>query len=140
MDENISIESFLVEAPEKLEWLEERCFHRSKKLEQSSSTLATLVYRGEHVAFEFSLDVRDQCIDTEVIKVENGKLLRNWDGGYSSDVFSHLVKKERYRGKPSGECDLSVLGSELEKAICGWSSLLETAGQKLLADNADSLG
>ena len=68
MDENISIESFLVEAPEKLEWLEERCFHRSKKLEQSSSTLATLVYRGEHVAFEFSLDVRDQCIDTEVIK------------------------------------------------------------------------
>ena len=139
MSTAISLDSFLSEAPEQLRWLEKRGFHRLKELEQTTSTVATLVYRGHHVAFEFSLDVRDQCVDAEVIKVEHGKLLRNWDGGYSSDVFSHLVKKEGYRGKPSGTYDLSAPASALDKAIGAWSSLLETAGKKLLADSADSL-
>ena len=102
--------------------------------------MGTLVYRGENVAFEFSLDVRDQCIDAEVIKVEDGSLCRNWDGGYSKDIYAHLVAAEGYRGSPTGSLDARDLNSKLDKAIAGWSSLLETAGSKLLSDSSESLG
>lgn len=140
MGETISVEEFRYSAPSKLSWLIERGFNRSEDLEKTTSTMGTLVYRGQHVAFEFSLDVRDQCVDAEVIRIENGTLQRNWDGGYSSDIFNHLVKKEGYRGSPTGTLDKSSPGSKLDRAIDGWLSLLKTAGSNLLSDRLESLG
>ena len=102
--------------------------------------MGTLVYRGKNVAFEFSLDVRDQCVDAEVIKVENDSLRRNWDGGYSKDIYAHLVAVESYRGSPTGTVNTSASESKIDKAIAGWKSLLETAGSSLLKDLPDSLG
>ena len=131
----ISLEEFQEIAPKKLMWLVEKGFRRAKEFEKTSTTMATLVYCGENVAFEFSLDVRDQCVDAEVIQVKDGQLLRNWDGGYSSDIHNHLVKHEGYRGKPTGLLVKSPKLSEIDWAIDGWISLLDTAGSKLLADS-----
>ncbi len=132
----MSIEKFLETAPKKLTWLVGKGFTRVKELEKTSPTMTTLVYCGENVAFEFSLDVRDQCIDAEVIKVKCGQLLRNSDGGYSSDIFNHLVKYEGYRGSPTGELVKSPGSSKLDQAIDGWISLIDTAGSTLISDHA----
>ena len=136
MTDLISIREFLKLAPNKLKWLVDRGFSRNTGMERVSSTVATLVYCGENVAFEFSLDVRDQCIDTEVIRVQGGQLLRNWEGGYSSEVYNHLVKVEGYRGSPTGNLVNSPKLTKLDWAIDGWISLIETAGSSLLADRA----
>ena len=136
----MSIEAFQELAPKKLIWLVEKGFRRAREFEKKSTTMATLVYCGNNVAFEFSLDVRDQCVDAEVIQVKDGRLLRNWDGGYSSDLYNHLVKYEGYRGKPTGTRIKSPELSELDWAIDGWISLLDTAGSTLLKDHAGTLG
>ena len=135
-----SIDEFREIAPKKFSWLEEKGFRRAKEFEKTTSTLATLVYCGENLAFEFSLDVRDQCIDAEVIKVECGKLLRNSDGGYSSDIYDHLVKNEGYRGSPKGNLSNSPKSRDLEGDIDGWISLLDSAGSTLLDDRDGALG
>lgn len=139
MTELMSIKEFLELAPKKLIWLVERGFRRAKELEKTSPTMATLVYRGEYIAFEFSLDVRDQCVDAEVITVKGGQLLRNQDGGYSSDIYNHLVKHEGYRGGPAGNVTISPKSSKLDQAVEGWISLIDTAGAKLLTDRAEVL-
>jgi hypothetical protein len=142
MSENISIEEFRTLSPEWLKVLEGIGFYRSPELEETSPTMATLVYCGKHVAFAFSLDVRDQCVDAEVVRMRNGKMFRNWDGGYSSNIFAHLVKHEKYRGGPKGanwNAASNVAKSPLEQAIKGWLNLLETSGERLLHDRADSL-
>jgi hypothetical protein len=138
----ITIESFREFSPLKLDALENWGFKRDLELEEISPTMATLVYRGKNIAFVFSLDVRDQCVDAEVVKVRNGKLLRNWDGGYSSDIFDHLVKREGYRGNPTGSignAPINPHGTRLDNVIGGWLNLLRTSGEKLLRDNPDSL-
>ncbi|MDR4517691.1 MAG: hypothetical protein MRK00_09955 [Nitrosomonas sp.] len=135
----ISIEEFKELAPKKLMWLVEKGFRRTEDFEKTSTTMATLVYCGENVAFEFSLDVRDQCVDAEVIQVKDGRLLRNWDGGYSSDIYNYLVKYEGYRGRPTGTLTKSPELSELDWAIDGWISLLDTAGSTLLSDHSGTL-
>ena len=137
----ISTEEFQKVAPQKLDWLVENGFKRAKDFEKSSPTVATLVYCGKNVAFEFSLDIRDQCIGAEVIKVKSGQLLRNMDGGYSSDVFNHLVKYEGYRGNPRGEFteSESLNYTQLDAAIEGWISLISTAGSNLLSDQPVTL-
>lgn len=132
----MSTEEFLELAPKKLMWLVKKGFRRAKELEKISPTTATLVYCGKNVAFEFSLDVRDQCIDAEVIKVKRGRLLRNSDGGYSSGIYNHLVKKEGYRGSPTGTHVNLPESSKLDQAIDGWISLLDMAGSNLLNDEA----
>ena len=132
----MSTEEFLELAPKKLMWVVKKGFRRAKELEKISPTTATLVYCGKNVAFEFSLDVRDQCIDAEVIKVKYGRLLRNLDGGYSSGIYNHLVKKEGYRGSPTGTRAQLPETSKLDQAIDGWISLLDTAGSNLLEDEA----
>lgn len=142
MIDQIGIKDFLLLSPKWLKPLEKRGFNRGHELEVVSPTMATLVYLGEHVAFVFSLDVRDKCIDAEVIKVRNKKLFSNWDGGYSCNIFTHLVKHQGYRGNPRGlnwhpESDASK--DPLEQSIKGWLNLLETAGERLLQDNIDSL-
>lgn len=140
MDERISPEEFRELAPGKFRWLPDRGFSRVADLEETTSTMATLVYRGQNVAFEFSFDVRDQCVDAEVIRVESGKLRRNWDGGYSSDIWDHLVRKEGYRRSPRGTFDRTSGGSRLDNAIDSYRSLLETVGATLLSDSPESLG
>jgi hypothetical protein len=142
MPEQITIEDFRTRSPLWLVALEKAGFERSPELEETSSMTASLVYAGEHVAFVFSLDFRDQCVDAEVVKVRNGKLFHNWDGGYSSNVFGHLVKHERYRGGANGanwEARSNASMGSLEEAIKGWLNLLETAGENLLRDSPDSL-
>lgn len=138
MDERITIDEFREIAPVKLRWLEEEGFVRDPQLEKATSTMATLIYKGQNVAFEFSLDVRDQCVDAEVIEVAAGTLKRRWEGGYSDEVYNHLVEKEGYRGSPRGVAKTSG-GTKLDRAIEGWSSLLKTAGAKLLSDTPESL-
>ncbi|TAN84047.1 MAG: hypothetical protein EYR95_18140 [Phormidium sp. SL48-SHIP] len=140
MSDDITVEVFRESAPAGLRWLVERGFSRARDLEKETPTMGTLVYRGKNVAFEFSFDARDQCIDAEVIKVERGSLRRNWDGGYSKDIYTHLVAAEGYRGSPMGSLSVHEFESKLDKAIAGWSSLLETAGSKLLSDSSESLG
>lgn len=142
MTEQISINDFLSLSPQWLRALEKKGFKRKPELEKISPTIATLVYSGEYVAFVFSYDIRDQCLDVEVVKVKNEKLVYNWEGGYSSNLFMHLVKHEKYRGGPKGtnwSNSLNATKSTLEQVIKGWLNLLETAGDKVLQDNIDSL-
>jgi len=142
MTDQITIENFLLLSPKWLKPLESIGFNRRRDLEKISPTMATLVYLGEYVAFVFSLDIRDQCIDAEVVMVKNKKMIPHWDGGYSSNIFTHLIKHERYRGGPKGVNWSSVYNVSmdgLEQSVKGWLNLLETAGDKLLQDNINSL-
>ena len=140
MNSNITVEAFRQSAPAKLQWLVDRGFKRVKGLERETATMGTLVYLGDNIGFEFSFDVRDQCVDAEVVKVNKGLPQRNCDGGYSRDIYGHLVEVERYRGSPTGSFDGSSRESKLDNAITGWLSLLEVAGASLLNDHPESLG
>lgn len=140
MSDEITVGEFLKSAPRELRWLVDCGFDLAEDQGKKTPTMGTLVYRGKNVAFEFSLDVRDQCVDAQVIKVENGTLRRNWNGGYSKDIYTHLVSAEGYRGSPTGSLNAGESGSKLDKAIAGWSSLLKTGGSKLLNDLPESLG
>ena len=117
-------------------------FCRMPQLEETSPTGATVVYVGKHVGFIFSLDVRDQCIDAQVVKVQNGCLKRNWEGGYSSDIYGHLITHAGYRGNPNpsgGNGPGHATEYPLQGMIDGWANLLRHAGQSLLEDRPDSL-
>lgn len=137
----ITIDEFRAITPAKMKFLEIKGFRRIEALEETTPTMATLVYCGTHVGFVFSLDVRDQCVDAEVVKVVNGQILRNWQGGYSSSLFSHLVKHEGYRGRRVALAtnDLGVSDTKIERELNGWIALLQTAGEKLLSDREDSV-
>lgn len=137
--EMTSAEEFRKIVTSKFSFLEEKGFVRSPDLEESTPTVSTVVYLGTNVAFEVSFDLRDKCVDAEVIKVNGGKLLREWEGGYSSSLYTHLVQKERYRGSPSGGVRHAETDDPLTRMINGVAGLLNTAGQRLLDDNSDSL-
>lgn len=142
MEDRDTIEQFLRLSSAKLDVLKNYGFRRIREFEETSSTSATLVYRGKHLAFVFSFDVRDQCVDVEVAQVKSDKLLRNWEGGYSSNLFTHLVKRAGYRGSPDGSPNHTPQqhdNTRLSNAIDGWLGLLQSAGAKLLRDMADSL-
>jgi hypothetical protein len=137
-----TVEQFRTSALEKLTFLEGNGFNRVSSLEQTSPTSGTIVYLGKHVGFVFSLDVRDQCVDAQVVKVKDGQMKRNWEGGYSSDIFSHLVKYAGYRGSPGGSRKLpqnDASQADLQRMIDGWAELLKEAGQSLLSDKLESL-
>lgn len=139
----MTVEQFRILALDKFSFLEGKGFHRVPSLEETASTYGTVVYLGKHVGFIFSLDVRDQCVDAEVVKVRDGKIKWNWEeGGYSSNIFGHLVDHAGYRGGPAGPAGRgpSKAGeSDLERMIDGWVELLKQAGQSLLSDRIDSL-
>ncbi len=128
-----------LETVSKLSFLESKGFVRSSSLEETTSTVVSVVYMGKYVAFEFSFDFRDQCLDSEVIKVEQGKLVREWDGGYFSGIYSHLVEKECYRGSPSGGVTHAETGEHLTRMLNGVVGLLNIAGKNLLDDVPNSL-
>ena len=135
----ITVEQFRTLALDRFGFLEAKGFHRVQSLEETTSTSGTVVYLGENVGFVFSLDVRDQCVDGQVVKVRDGQIKRNWEGGYSSDVFTHLVKHAGYRGRPAGSGERKAGESVLQRMIDGWADLLKQAGQSLLSDTSDSL-
>jgi hypothetical protein len=134
----ISVDEFRKATVTTFAFLEARGFRHASELDETSSTFGTVVYVGKNVGFVFSLDVRDQCIDGEVARVCGGKLQRNWEGGYSSNIFSHLVKYSGYRGKPGGSGRVADTPS-LMKMLEAWSDLLTNAGQTLLEDRSDAL-
>lgn len=111
-------------------------------LEETSPSTGTIVFMGKHVGFIFSLDLRDECVDGQVVKVCDGKMKRNWEGGYSSNLFSHFVKYNGYREKPD-ELIKPIPGESgdvaLLRMIDAWVGLLIVAGESLLSDNPQSL-
>ena len=132
-------DQFRLEAVDKLSFLESKGFVRSPLLEENTTTVVSIVYVGKNVAFVFSYNLRDQCLDSEVIKVERGKLIRDWDGGYSSGIYSHLVRKEHYRGSPSAGVQFDEDDDQLTRKLNGIARLLNVAGHMLLDDKPDSL-
>jgi hypothetical protein len=137
-----TVEQFRKASLEKLSFLERKGFHRVPGAEQTSPTGGTVVYLGKHVGFIFSLDVRDQCVDGQVVKVQDGQMKRNLEGGYSSDIFNHLVKYAGYRGKSAGSSRAAKNETNegaLERMMTGWVELLQGAGQLLLTDKSESL-
>jgi hypothetical protein len=137
-----TVEQFRTSALEKLAFLEGNGFNHVPSLEQTSPTSGTIVYLGKHVGFVFSLDVRDQCVDAQVVKVKDGQMKRNWEGGYSSDIFSHLVKYAGYRGSAGGSRkspNNDAGQAAIQRMIDGWAELLKKSGQSLLSDKPESL-
>ena len=138
MSNEMSVNKFRTLGPDLLDWLVEKGFQRVGKFEMVNPMSSTLVFCGKNVAFSFGLDVREQYIDVEVIKVKNGRLVDKLDGGYSSSLYSHLVNKEGYRGSVS-RTSRAVYTSKLEQALGDWIALLRQEGGNLLRDDLDSL-
>lgn len=136
-DSQITVEQFRMLTLDRFSFLEGHGFHRVPGLEETTPTSSTIVYLGNNVGFIFSLDVRDQCIDGQVVRVRDGQIKRNWEGGYSSDIFTHLVNYAGYRGRPRGSNESHK--SSLEQMTDGLAELLKHAGQPLLTDQGDSL-
>ena len=137
MNENrYTVDQFRRVASRSLRFLEEGGFCRTSSFEETSPTRGTIVYLGKHVGFVFSLDVRDQCVDAQVVKVQDGVMVPLRKGGYSSNLFSHLAKYSGFRGRP---LQPRLPGTALEATIDGWASLLQQAGKQLLADRLDSI-
>jgi hypothetical protein len=134
----ITVDQFRKAAVERFAFLEAQGFRHAVELEETASTFGTVVYLGKNIGFVFSFDVRDQCIDGEVAKVSQGKLQRNWEGGYSSNIFTHLVKHAGYRGKPGGAGKVAD-STSLKRMLDAWAELLMQACRLLLEDRADAL-
>lgn len=132
---HFAIEQFRPLAVEALSFLEDNGFRRVPSLEQTTSTCVTVIYLGEHVGLTFSLDVRDQCVDANVVKVRGGQMAHTWQGGYSSNLFGHLVKHAGYRGDSARAKN----GPSVRAQIDRWAQLLKEAGQSLLSDRPESL-
>jgi hypothetical protein len=135
----ITVEHFRNMASERLRFLESLGFRREQRLEETTPTIGTVVYLGKNVGFVFSVDMRDQCVDGQVVKVRDGQMKRNWEGGSSSDIFTHLVKHTKFRGSPAGRGGAKGEESSLRQMIDSWVDLLKQAGQSLLNDTPDSL-
>ena len=134
---------FKKETIAKFGFLEARGFRHSPDLDQSRPTFSTVVYLGKHVGFVISLDIRDVCVDAEVVRVRDGRMKGKLDGGYSANIFGHLIEHEGYRGGPDGNLRKDLAASAendaVSRMIDGWVGLLQKAGTKLLADQEDSL-
>ncbi len=133
-----TVEQFRDLALDRFSFLETTGFHRRPDLEENSPTSGTVIYLGKHVGFIFSLDVRDQCVDAQIMKVRDRQMKRNWEGGYSSDLFTHLVRYAGYRGRPAGSTEAAGKAA-VERMVEGWAELLKQFGQPLLSDRPDSL-
>lgn len=133
----ITVEQFRTLALDRFNFLEGKGFHRVPNLEETTPTSGTVVYLGNNVGFIFSLDVRDQCVDAQVVKVRDGQMKRNWQGGYSSGLFTHLVRHAGYRGRSAGA--RTAEKAALKGMVDAWAELLKQAGESLLSDRPDSV-
>jgi len=120
-----------------LGFLEDLGFQRDVSAEVTAPTGASVVYLGKHVGFILGLDIRDRCVDAHVVKVVNGKVVRSLDGGFSSGLYTYLVKHAGYRGgvRPNGSCSSDYI----ERMIQGWADVLKGPGKVLLADSSTTL-
>ena len=138
---HISPEVFASLAPTTLNQLEAYGFRRATDQEEITSTFATIVFIGEHVGFVFSFDVRDQCVDAQVVLVEDGKIRERYQGGYSSSLFTYLQRHTGYRGGvkhgAAPAAGAQTLQSEVHRLVQSQLDLLLQYGQALLSDPPD---
>jgi hypothetical protein len=139
-DEPTSSDQFRHEVEEAGGVLTSHGFKRAMQFESESPTTACVVYLGRHVAFTFTFDVRDQAVDVLVTRHRGGKLLDNWDGGYSSSLFTHLLNHCGFRGRPKPPASLPESASKTKRLIAAQVNLLSHPSSAiLLADHPDAL-
>jgi hypothetical protein len=139
-DEPISSDEFRREVEGAASILKSHGFGRASQFEAETPTTASVVYVGANVAFTFTLDVRDQAIDLVVTRYRGGKLLATRDGGYSSSLFTHLLKHCGFRGRPTPPASLPATASRAQRMIAASLNLLaHPASASLLADKPDAL-
>lgn len=116
-------------------------FQRATQLEHDTQTTASVVYAGRNIAFIFTLDIRDRAVDLVVTKYRNGKLLTNWEGGYSSSLFEFLVYHCGYRGSlVSASNHSTTTASGIKQKTVALTNLLSLpSAANLLKDHQDAL-
>jgi hypothetical protein len=133
-NELISSEEFRREVQECATALASHGFQRAPGFDSETPTAASVVYVGRNVAFTFTLDIRDQAIDIVVTRCRYGKLVANWDGGYSSSLFTHLLNHCGFRGRAT------PAASKAKQKLSALVSLLaQPCSANLLADRVDAL-
>jgi hypothetical protein len=139
-NELISSEEFRREVQEAASTLTSHGFQRAPEFDSETPTTASVVYVGQNVAFTFTLDIRDQAIDLVVTRYRDGKLVATWDGGYSSSLFTHLLNRCGFRGRPIPAASLPPTASKAKREISALVNLLaQPCSANLLADRADAL-
>jgi len=139
-NELISSEEFRRVVQECASTLTSHGFQRAQEFDSETPTTASVVYVGQNVAFTFTFDVRDQAIDVVVTRCRYGKLVANWDGGYSSSLFTHLLNHCGFRGRPTPAASLSPAASKAQQTLSALVNLLDQpCSANLLADRVDAL-
>jgi hypothetical protein len=141
LNANQAVEQFRATAAEKPRFLETTGFRRAVDQEDTSSTGGSVVYVGKYVGFLFSIDIRDEQVDAQVVKVRNGVLNPIWRGGYSSDIYTHLVR-HGFRGRAGRSRDQSgrpIWPRSVDDKLDSWIDLIQNDGEALLRDHPDSL-
>lgn len=139
-NELISSEEFRREVQECASTLTSHSFQRAPGFDSETPTTTSVVYVGQNVAFTFTLDIRDQAIDIVVTRCRYGKLVANWDGGYSSSLFTHLLSHCGFRGRPTPAASLSPAASKAKQTLSALVNLLgQPCSANLLADQVDAL-
>lgn len=139
-NEPISSDEFRREVEEVASSLALHGFKRAPQFDSKTPTTASVVYVGQNVAFTFMLDIRDQAIDLVVTRYRDGKLVATWDGGYSSSLFTHLINRGGFRGRPIPAASLHSTASKTKRVLSALMNLLsQPCAANLLADRADAL-
>lgn len=139
-NEPISSDEFRREVEEATSTFASLGFQRAPQFDSETPTTASVVYIGQNIAFTFTLDIRDQAIDLMVTRYRDGKLVATWDGGYSSSLFTHLLKRCGFRGRPNPAVSLPSTASKAKRVLSALMSLLaQPCAANLLADRADAL-
>lgn len=139
-DEVISSNEFRRDVEEAASILRSHGFQRAPQFESETPTTASVVYIGQNVAFTFTLDIRDQGIDLLVARYCQGRLMSTWEGGYSSSLFTHLVNRCGFRGRPTPSAVLPPTASKPKRLLSALVNLLaQPCAASLLADQADAL-
>jgi hypothetical protein len=139
-NEPISSDDFRREVEQAASTLTAYGFQRAPQLDSETPTTASVVYVGRNIAFTFTLDIRDQAIDLVVTRYCDGKLVPTWDGGYSSSLFTHLVNRCGFRGRPVPAASLPATASKTKRVLSALMNLLaQPCAATLLADRADAL-
>ena len=139
-DEPISSDEFRREVEEAASTLTSHGFRRAPQFDSETPTTASVVYVGQNVAFTFTLDIRDQAIDLVVTRYRDEELVPTWDGGYSSSLFTHLLNRCGFRGRPIPAASLSARAPKTKRVLSSLINLLaQPCAANLLADRADAL-
>ena len=139
-DEPILSDEFRREVEEVASTLTAHGFQRAPQFDSETPTTVSVVYIGQNIAFTFTLDNRDQAIDLVVTRYRDGKLVSTWNGGYSSSLFTHLLNRCGFRGRPIPAASLPPTVSKAKRMLSTLVNLLaQPCSANLLADRADAL-